>query len=145
MFKGLLSAFISLLMLISPTWPAVSSGIARHPKGKTIDLSQFDLVWSDEFDGDELDMSKWSYEWWLTERKGGFWHEDMVSVEDGNLVIRAEYKDEPMPNYYPNYIGTYVTDYRPGWYTGEIYTKDKYEQLYGYFVLFYQAGASTPP
>ena len=60
------------------------------------------LVWSDEFEGTELDRSKWVTEWWVTERKGGYWHEDMVSVKDGNLIIRSEYLEEPLPNYYEN-------------------------------------------
>ena len=133
MFKSLLRILIAFFMLFNSAWPGVNSSFGRLPKGKTIDLNQFDLVWSDEFDGDELDMSKWSYEWWVTERKGGYWHQDMVSVEDGDLVIRAEYKKEPMPNYYPNYIGVHCPEYKAGWYTGEIWTRDKYEQEYGYF------------
>ena len=132
MFKSVISVLITLLMLLSPNLPGTFS-LGKHPKGDTINLDKFDLVWSDEFDGNELDRSKWDYEWWVTERKGGYWHQDMVSVEDGNLVIRAEYKNEPMPNYYPDYIGTHAPAYKPGWYTGEIWSKGKYEQKFGYF------------
>ena len=94
MFKSILRVLIAFFMLINPAWPGINSSYGRLPKGKTIDLNDFTLVWSDEFEGDKLDMSKWSYEWWVTERKGGYWHQDMVSVEDGDLVIRAEYKNE---------------------------------------------------
>ena len=135
MFRTIIKAILSLFLTLS-TLTATLGGLSggnKAQKGRPIDMSQFTLVWSDEFEGDELDMSKWSYEWWVTERKGGYWHQDMVSVEDGDLVIRAEYKEEPMPNYYPNYIGTHAPAYKAGWYTGEIWTKEKYEQKYGYF------------
>ncbi len=133
MLKSIIRVLITIFMLFNAAWPPVNSSLGRLPKGKQIDLNDFTLVWSDEFDGDSLDMSKWSYEWWVTERKGGYWHQDMVSVEDGDLVIRAEYKKEPMKNYYPNYIGVHCPEYKAGWYTGEIWTREKYEQKYGYF------------
>ena len=28
-----------------------------------LDLDKFELVWADEFDGKELDKSKWSFRW----------------------------------------------------------------------------------
>lgn len=132
MFKSILRVIIAVLMAINPALPGMLS-LGRLPKGQQIDLDRFDLVWQDEFEGDSLDMDKWSYEWWVTERKGGYWHQDMVNVRDGELVISAEYKSEPMPNYYPNYVGIHCPEYKAGWYTGEIWTRDKYEQKYGYF------------
>ena len=98
MIKTILEIFIVILTIINPQLPGMLD-LGKIPQGKTIDLNEFELKWYDEFDGDTLDKDKWGFSWWITERKGGYWHEDMVSVKDGNLVIRAEYLDEPLENY----------------------------------------------
>jgi len=132
MIKSVLVIIISLLMLINPELPGMLD-LGKIPQGKTIDLeNDFVLKWEDDFNGTELDRSKWGFSWWITERKGGYWHEDMVSVKDGNLVIKAEYLEEPLPNYYED-SGLEMKEYKPGWYTGKVTTRDKYEQKYGYF------------
>lgn len=135
MIKSILEVLIALLMLISPQLPN-KLDLGKPPQGKVINLEEdFELVWKDEFDGDKLDESKWGFSWWITERKGGYWHEDMVSVRDGNLVIRAEYLEEPPVG------GRYdeareklgCKEFKPGWYTGKVTSRDKYDQCYGYF------------
>ena len=132
--KSILKSMIAVLMIISVTLPEFFS-LGKLPKGKTINLDDFELVWSDEFDGDKLDKSKWTYNWWEVERKGGYWHEDMVSVEDGNLVIRAQYFDEAKENYHYDKWKVQIKfkEYKPGWYTGSISTVNLYEQKFGYF------------
>ena len=132
--KSILKSMIAVLMIISVALPEFFS-LGKLPKGKTINLDDFELVWSDEFDGDKLDKSKWTYNWWEVERKGGYWHEDMVSVEDGNLVIRAQYFDEPLENYHYDKWKDQIKfkEYKPGWYTGSISTVNLYEQKFGYF------------
>lgn len=130
--KAILKSLIAVLMMISVTLPGTLS-LGKLPEGKTIDLDEFELVWSDEFDGDTLDKKKWNYNWWEIVRKGGYWHEDMVSVEDGNLVIRTEYLDEPLENYYYDKWHDRIDfdEYKAGYYTGII--RSTYEQCYGYF------------
>ena len=135
MIKAILSVFISIIMVINPQFLDVLD-IGKMPdKSKRIDMSKFVQVWSDEFDGTELDTSKWGSSWWITERKGGFWHEDMVRVENGNLIISAQYFDEPLENrYYDEWHDVIEFDeYRAGWYTADVTTQGKYEQTYGYF------------
>lgn len=134
MFKAALKVIISFLMMISVSLPGTLS-LGKVPKGTTVDMSKFTLVWSDEFEGDTLDASKWGYEWWVTMRKGGYWHEDMVSVKDGNLVIAADYLDTPLENRYYDkwHEQIHFEDYKPGWYTGIVTTRGKYEQCYGYY------------
>ena len=95
MFKAILIAILSIFLAFNITLPATSD-LGNLPNGKEIDLSEYELTWSDEFDGDSLDRTKWGFTWWETMRKGGYWHEDMVRVEGGNLIISAEYKDEPL-------------------------------------------------
>lgn len=133
MLKPFIRALIVFLSLFSLSFPQ-KLGLARKVSDKEIDMSKFDLVWSDEFDADSLDSEKWGYSWWITERKGGYWHEDMVSVRDGNLVISAEYKSEPLENrYYDEFHETVdFKPYKKGWYSGKVTTLGKYEQKYGY-------------
>ena len=132
--KTIIKGLIAMLMIISAALPDAFS-LGKLPQGKTINLDEFELVWSDEFEGDKLDKSKWTYIWWETERKGGYWHEDMVQVKDGNLVISAEYKDEPLENYHYDKWKDQINfkEYKPGWYTGAISSINIYEQKYGYF------------
>ena len=132
--KTILKGFIVVLMLISTALPDALS-LGKVPKGKTIDLESFELVWSDEFEGDTLDKSKWTYIWWETERKGGYWQEDMVEVKDGNLVITADYCDQAKENYHYDKWKDQINfkEYKPGWYTGAISSVNIYEQKYGYF------------
>ena len=133
MLKSILKIFIAILMVINPQLPGLLDLGKLPDKNKMIDMDKFTLVWSDEFNGDSLDRNKWGFSWWITERKGGYWHEDMVSVKDGNLVIRAEYLETPPKNYYEHVSSIDFDEYKPGWYTGKVTTRDKYEQCYGYF------------
>ena len=126
----LIAWIIALLTLLSPALPQKLT-LGKQPSENKVDMSRFELVWQDEFNGDKLDKSKWDYTWWETMRKGGYWHEDMVKVENGNLVISTQYFDEPLEYRYAKY--DWVQDYKPGYYTGVIATRNKYEQCYGYF------------
>ena len=135
MFKPIISIFISIMMLINPQFLQVLDFGRMPDKSKQIDMSKFVEVWRDDFNGTELDSSKWGSSWWVTERKGGYWHEDMVRVENGNLIISAQYFDEPLENrYYDEWHDEIDFDeYKAGWYTADVTTQGKYEQTYGYF------------
>lgn len=113
--KALWAAFLSLLMMISP------GGFPRVPHAK-----DFELVWSDEFDGDSVDETKWEGHYCNnTEaviRRGSYWHTDMATVEDGKLHIRTAYYPEG-----------YNGNGKPGWYTCALDTNGRYRQQYGYF------------
>ena len=80
MLRPLCKSIISIFLSISAFFGSLGGQLSGKPytKGKEVDMSQFELVWSDEFDGDALDRTKWDFSWWITERKGGYWHEDMV-------------------------------------------------------------------
>lgn len=134
MLKRIVSALVSFLMLFSSTAPQLF-GLPKKPDGQKLDLSKFVLTFSDEFNSGKLNKDVWSTEWWVTERKGGYWHEDMVSVKDGNLVISGEYKSEPLENrYYEQWHDKIdFKEYKPGYYTGIVTTLNSFEQCYGYF------------
>lgn len=86
---------------------------------KPTDTPQFqakdgwNLVFEDNFDGDKMDTTKWHYSNKEDSvRRGGYWVEDAVFVEDGNLVIRTDYRDDGK-------LGA-------GWYTGAIETSSQF-------------------
>ncbi len=134
LLKKIISALVSFLMFISPSAPGFF-GLPQKISDKEIDMSKFTLTWSDEFDGSEIDGSKWGSEWWVVKRKGGYWHEDMARVEDGNLIISAQYLSEPLENrYYEKWHDQIDFDeYGPGYYSTILTTRDKFEQCYGYY------------
>lgn len=75
--------------------------------GSGTDMEGLTLVWSDEFDGTELDPSKWGFQIGVRDeyhgKKGNTWYwgnnelqyytEDAVSVGDGVLTITASRRD----------------------------------------------------
>lgn len=134
MLKKFFAALISVLMFISPAFPE-AIGLPKIPDGQRLDRSKFTLTWEDNFNGDKIDTQKWGSEWWVTMRKGGYWHEDMARVENGNLIISTQYFDEPLENkYYEKWHDTIDFDeYKAGYYSTVLTTRGKFEQKYGYF------------
>jgi len=111
-------------------WLRGEARFPRKPKGQKLDLSKFQLTWSDEFDGNALDRETWSgpFPWERRQlgegvypRRGGFWCLDVARVEDGMLHIPTIYAESGM------FGGP------PGYYTAGIDTKDTFRQKYGYF------------
>jgi len=78
------------------------------------------MIWSDEFDGEKLDESFWTYEigngdWGWGNNELEFYRKDNTSIIDGNLVIEA--KEEAFNGF----------DYT----SSRIITKDKFEFQFG--------------
>ena len=100
--------------------------------GPLISTTEWEQVWSDEFDGDELDMSKWNIlRWrprWVNNEEQAYTNRDTnVFLQDGNLVIQGLIE----PNYYD-------TDYNGNQYTanytsGRVNTDDNFSWTYGRF------------
>ena len=111
--KGVLACLVaiaeclSLAILDTPT----------TPRGDALDLTGYTLVFEDEFNGDSLDLDAWKYVASGPSR-GGFNSPDQVKVENGNLIMKAEYTDG---------------DYGEGWYGADIALIDWYKQ--GYFEI----------
>ena len=91
----------------------------QTPRGQALNLSDYHLVWSDEFDGSSIDAETWSLHFDVTVRRGSFWDMDMLQVDDGKLTIKAEYLENGK--------------YGAGWYTAGIDTRKSYNKTYGYF------------
>ena len=114
-FKALWALAQSLFLIVTP----FSFPLVPHEK-------KLELVWSDEFDGDTLDETKWEGHYCNAQeasvRRGSYWNTAVAFLEDGNLHIPVRYYAEGL-----NGNG------KPGWYTCGIDTHGLYEQTYGYF------------
>ncbi len=89
-----------------------------------LDMSKFNEVpvFADEFDGEALDTNKWRAHYAPDGvRRGGYWDNDMVSVNNGNLIIRTAYMEKGLNG-------------KPaGWYTAGIDTGSSFRHSYGYY------------
>lgn len=88
----------------------VDGDVFRVPK-------EYKLVFKDDF------KRGYDDEYWgpsgNVERRGGYWSQDQVFVEKGNLIIRTEYKDDVE---------------KPGYYTGDLCWPTK-RLTYGYYEI----------
>lgn len=84
----------------------------------TIDGTEYELTFDDEFDGTELDTTKWELcPEWKRQDFDAYWSNDMTSLDGkGNLVL------------------TMSTDGNR-YYSGAIRTKGLFEQQYGYYEI----------
>ena len=92
------------------------------------------LVWSDEFDGTSLDMTKWRYDG--SRNKAGWYNGELeyygarpenVRVGNGQLIIEARH-ETLSPRTYPDYGGQAYT-------SGKIMTQGKASWTYGYYEI----------
>lgn len=88
------------------------------PRGQALDLTGYNLVFEDEFNGTALDTDEWEYRG-SGPRRGGFNGESQVKVENGNMIMTGEYLTDG--------------DYGEGWYTGMIKLRERYCK--GYFEI----------
>lgn len=86
-------------------------------------MSNFELSFEDNFDGNKLDETKWRkhqhFNFYTGARKGGIWSLSQAMIIDNQLHIRTEYKENG--------------EYGSGYYTCAIDTSGLFEQKYGYF------------
>lgn len=113
----ILSGIISLGASAS-LWP-------YHPNGDKIDLSKFELVFSDEFDGNELSNVWEPHHFGMGDtvtRRGSYWNKKLAEVYGGNLHIKVKYLENGVNPGDP-----------AGWYTAGIDTNGTFNPKYGYF------------
>ena len=111
-FLNFMIALVNALLLVFNTSSATKNQA-------TIDISNYELTFADEFEGDSLDTAKWREHDGGGVRKGGYWSVDQARVEDGNLIITTQYKEDGK--------------YGPGWYTCGLDTARSFQQAYGYY------------
>ena len=61
--------------------------VEGHEASLLPDGMEFELVWSDEFDGDTLDTSKWDYRLCMMGKRHPAWTEKGVEIKDGCAVF----------------------------------------------------------
>jgi len=62
MFRTIIRILVAFLLMISPSLPGMLD-LPVPPSGQDLELEdRFELVWSDEFEGDSLDRTKWQTE-----------------------------------------------------------------------------------
>ena len=105
--------FIGIIMSICLTLDIPMKAI-----GRPLDITGYELVWSDEFEGDALDTTKWqghvvplgsdpvAYD-------GGYLDPSAVSVNDGNLILSIKRYPESAGDRAGEYYFFYL-DSRPG-------------------------------
>ena len=126
-----LKVVISSILAIAEVFGVFLFNGALTPRGEKINeeilqSEGYRIVFEDEFDGAELDTTKWVYRA-NGARRGGYNAPDQVKVKDGNLYITAQYRDQ---NDLP---ADTSAAYGEGWYVGMIMLKEKYKQ--GYFEI----------
>lgn len=90
-------------------------GMPLTPRGQKLDLTGYNIVVYDEFEGDTLNENLWEVRG-NGPRRCGYNYTSQVSVRDGNLVITGEYLED-------GYYGE-------GWYTAAIKLRERYKQGY---------------
>ncbi len=109
---------IAAVVAIAEIFGLVLFDLPTTPRGEALDLTGYELVFEDEFNGNTLDTDVWQYRG-SGPRRGGFNAESQVKVENGNLIMTGDYQTD----------GTYGE----GWYTGMIKLKERYCK--GYFEI----------
>ena len=118
--------------------------LPKTPKGQTLDLSKFQLTWSDEFDS--FDTETWS----LHQNHHPYWSMDLARAEGGKLHISTKYAGDgmrldipeeqagevfakEMPKGYRAYPEESYVQCPPGWYSLGIGTWNSFRQKFGCF------------
>ncbi|NMP37249.1 MAG: glycoside hydrolase family 16 protein [Clostridiales bacterium] len=95
---------------------------AMTPRGEKFNPEGYEVVLFDDFNGTQLDTSVWEYRA-NGARREGFNSPNQVRVENGNLIMKAEYHEQGSPD----------ALYGEGWYAGMVRTIQEY--TYGYFEM----------
>lgn len=108
-YPRLIRPLISVFLCIASIFLSLA-GRPTIPHGRELDMSKFELTWSDEFDGDKLDLTKWDGHYYSDGdtiiRRGSYWNNSLATVSDGSLHIATKY--------YPDGLNG---NGKPGWYT----------------------------
>ena len=108
----------SLLVLIE----LFSAAVFKTPQpavGEKLDLSGYTRVVFDDFDGDTLNPALWNCRG-IGKQRCGFVAPSQIRVENGNLIISAEYLENG--------------EFGPGWYSASV-ALNEWQEYGGYFEI----------
>ena len=112
--KGAISGGLAVIEFMS----MLIFGTPVSPRGQELDLTGYEVVFYDEFEGDTLNLDNWYYRGIGAER-GGYTASSQVSLRDGNVVLTGEYLEDG--------------EFGAGWYGAEIALNEWYKN--GYFEI----------
>ncbi len=115
---GSLKRFFALIVAIIELSLTLVFDTGVTPYGEELDLTGYELVMCDEFEGDTLNTDIWEHRA-LGKRRGGYNAASQVEVNDGVMTITGEYLTDG--------------EYGEGWYSGMIRLKEQYTR--GYFEI----------
>ncbi len=119
MFTGFsVKGFFAGLMAVVELFGMLVFGLPTTPRGQELDLTGYELVFYDEFEGDTLNYDNW-YHRGEGAQNGGYSNLSQVSLRDGNVVLTGEYREDGA--------------YGPGWYGADIARTQWYTN--GYFEI----------
>ena len=113
-----IKGFFSGIMAVVELFGMLLFGFPTTPRGQELNLSGYELVFCDEFDGDSLNTDIWNYRG-NGSRRSGFNAPSQVEIKDGKMTITGEYLTDG--------------EYGEGWYAGMVSLKEKYTR--GYFEI----------
>ena len=111
---------------------------------EVLEKGGYELVWGDEFDGDEIDYTKWRVGYKGGMRRAGYYLDtpDAVFVNDGALTIRTRYLEDGLygPGWYTSWVDSATADTAGN---GIVHSEDYqgFSGKYGY----YEIRCITPP
>lgn len=110
---------VAVILVISVLTNASLSLLSPDPNAEKIDLSSRTLIWSDEFEGDKLDETKWrAYD---TDTHTTFYTPEQITVHDGHAYLKTEYIKN----------GKYGDGFYGAWLTNQ----DFFKNSYGYYEI----------
>lgn len=109
-FTGKLKAFFAAVMAVFQLFGVILFDTPGPILGDAIDLSEYSLIFSDEFTGDALDTDVWQQVPELG--TGEIFDKSMLSFDGENLIISTQYLENGPKG--------------AGWYTGGIENTDAY-------------------
>ena len=125
--KKIISSILTLAMILpmaactQPKPTETEAEPTAAPATETPQLEGYDLLWSDEFDGQTMDETKWNYEphepgWTNNELQEYTTSTDNVFVRDGKLVLKALKTTKDGQDYYTSgkVTGQNKTDFMYG-------------------------------
>lgn len=112
--KKIISTLLAMVEIIQ----MLIFGLPLTPRGQELDLTGYNLVVYDEFEGDYLNTEIWQTRG-NGPRRGGYNADSQVEVKDGNMIISGEYLTDG--------------EYGEGWYTAAVKLKERYK--HGYFEI----------
>lgn len=138
------SFFVLFINCSKPSSVQQNTGTAPTPPRTDTTPKTYQLVWSDEFNGDHLDTTVWNYEiggngWGNNELE--YYQPNNVTMENGNLVITAK-KERVGGRIYTS--SRITTQGKKEFTYGRIEARMKFPVAMGFWPAFWMLGSDIP-